>query len=119
LIFDPLGDVVSSKLKPTLSQDSSRKARTDLRPAPLGSCPLCGSVVVDQGKSYGCSEWRSGCRFAIWKRISGKFIGTRSARALLRDGRTSVLKGFESKAGKRFEARLKLNRGVVTFDFGN
>jgi DNA topoisomerase-3 len=75
-------------------------------------------VVVDQSRSYGCSGWRNGCRFAIWKRIAGKFIVVRSARALLRNGRTSVLKGFESKAGRPFEARLKLEGGVVTFDFG-
>jgi DNA topoisomerase-3 len=74
--------------------------------------------VVEQPKSYGCSGWRNGCKFAIWKRIAGKTIGVRTARALLDQGRTSVLKGFESKAGKRFEARLRLQKGEVSFDFG-
>ena len=29
-----------------------------------------------------------------------------------------MLKGFESKSGKPFEARLKLEAGEVRFDFG-
>ena len=36
----------------------------------------------------------------------------------LEQGRTAVLKGFESKSGKKFEARLKLEGGDVRFDFG-
>jgi DNA topoisomerase-3 len=76
---------------------------------PLGACPLCGSDVVEQAKSFGCSKWREGCRFAIWKTIAGKAIGARTAEALIR--------GFKSKAGNRFEARLKLEGGEVRFDF--
>ena len=36
---------------------------------------------------------------------------------MLREGRSPVLKGFTSRAGKRFEARLKLDGGEVRFDF--
>jgi DNA topoisomerase-3 len=85
--------------------------------AALGSCPLCGSAVVEQEKSFGCSGWRQGCKFAIWKTIAGKSIGVRTAQALLRQGRTPLLRGFRSKAGNRFEARLKLDGGEVRFDF--
>jgi DNA topoisomerase-3 len=83
----------------------------------IGPCPLCKSEVVEQEKSYGCSGWRQGCKFAIWKTIAGKRISVSAAQALLRHGRTPVLKGFESKAGKSFEARLKLDAGEVRFDF--
>jgi DNA topoisomerase IA len=37
--------------------------------------------------------------------------------ALLRRGRSQVLKGFKSKSGRAFDARLKLDQGVVRFDF--
>jgi DNA topoisomerase-3 len=83
----------------------------------LGPCPLCGSDVVEQDRSYGCSGWRGGCKFTIWKTVAGKKLSARTARALLRKGRTPLLKGFTSKAGKRFDARLKLENGVVRFDF--
>jgi DNA topoisomerase-3 len=85
----------------------------------VGSCPLCGSDVVEREKLFGCSGRDRGCRFAIWKTIAGKAIGVRAVQALLRQGRTPLLRGFRSKAGNRFEARLKLDAGEVRFDFGN
>ena len=83
----------------------------------LGTCPLCGSEVVDQAKSYGCSGWQRGCKFVIWKTIADKRITARTAQSLLKQGRSPVLKGFKSKSGKPFEARLRLERGEVRFDF--
>jgi DNA topoisomerase-3 len=83
----------------------------------LGECPLCGSDVVQQEKSYGCSGWKQGCRFTIWKTIAGKAITVGTAQALLRRGRSPILRGFTSKAGRPFEARLKLEGGEVRFDF--
>ena len=80
-------------------------------------CPLCGSEVVDQAKSYACSGWRRGCKFAIWKTIAGKRITARTVQALLKQGRSPALKGFRSKSRKSFEARLKLEGGEVRFDF--
>jgi DNA topoisomerase III len=84
---------------------------------PLGTCPLCGSDVVEQEKSFGCSGWRQGCRFAIWKTIAGKSIGARTAQGLLRRGRTPLLRGFRSRGGNRFDARLRLDGGEVRFEF--
>ena len=83
----------------------------------LGPCPLCGSAVVEQERSYGCSGWRSGCKFAIWKTIAGKKLSVRTAQALLRKGKSPLLKGFTSKAGNPFNARLRLEDGAVRFDF--
>jgi DNA topoisomerase IA len=37
--------------------------------------------------------------------------------AFLRRGRSQVLKGFKSKSGQAFDARLKLDQGQVRFDF--
>ena len=88
-------------------------------PVTLGPCPLCGSEVLDQAKSYGCNGWQRGCKFAIWKTIAGKRITARTAQALLKQGRSPVLKGFKSKSGKPFEARLRLEGGEVRFDFGS
>jgi DNA topoisomerase-3 len=88
-------------------------------PVTLGPCPLCGSEVVDQAKNYCCSGWQRGCKFAIWKTIAGKGITPRTAQTLLKQGRSQVLKGFASKSGKPFEARLRLEGGEVRFDFGS
>jgi DNA topoisomerase-3 len=116
----------SSKLKRKPSDGtrtrkrSARRARTDAASTPsagLGNCPLCGAEVREQVKSYSCSGWKAGCKFAIWKTIAGKKISSSMARALLTKGQTSRLKGFKSKAGKAFDARLKLVDGKVEFDF--
>ena len=96
----------------------TRQNSKGARPA-LGACPLCGSEVVEQPRSYGCSRWRDGCKFAIWKEIAGKAISPSTARALLRRGRSPLLKGFRSRSGRTFEARLKLEEGAVRFDFSS
>jgi DNA topoisomerase-3 len=76
---------------------------------PLGVCPKCRAPVVETKKSYGCSAWKSGCKFAIWKTISGKKISVPQARQLLTKGRTGQLKGFKSRGGKPYSAALVLD----------
>ena len=85
----------------------------------LGPCPLCGSEVVEQERSFRCSGGERGCGFAIWKMIAGKRIGVRTAQALVREGKSAVLKGFKSKSGKSFDARLRVQDGAVRFEFGS
>ncbi len=111
--------------KPRRSRSSRKKEPGKSSPQPeagfgsvaLGACPLCGSDVVEQEKSFGCSGWKQGCKFAIWKTIAGKAIGVRTVQALLKKGRSPLLSGFQSKAGNRFEAHLKLEDGQVRFEF--
>jgi DNA topoisomerase-3 len=87
---------------------------------PLGTCPRCGSPVVETKKAYSCSAWKtSGCDFAIWKQVSGKRLSETQARQLLTKGRTGQLKGFTSRAGKPYAAALKLDGDhKVRLDFG-
>ncbi len=85
----------------------------------LGTCPKCGSSVVESAKAYGCSSWKTGCKFAIWKTISGKRVSARQAKQLLEKGRTGQLKGFKSKAGKPYSAALALDADhKVKLEFG-
>jgi DNA topoisomerase-3 len=83
----------------------------------LGACPTCGGDVVVGSKAYGCSNWRNGCKFVIWKTMAQKEIPLASAQQLLASGTTETLSGFKSKAGKDFEAKLKVINGEVKFDF--
>ena len=87
--------------------------------APLGACPKCGAPVVETKKSYGCSAWKAGCKFAIWKIISGKRISASQARQLLTKGRTGQLKGFKTKAGKPYsDALMHDGEHRVRLEFG-
>lgn len=83
----------------------------------IGACPVCGKPVLESQKGYGCSGWKDGCKFVIWKVIAGMKISENQAKKLLREGKTAVLKGFKSKAGKVFDTALKIEKGQVVFDF--
>ena len=84
----------------------------------LGPCPVCGGDVVVGQKAYGCSNWRNGCKFVVWKTIAQKEITPAIVQQLLSAQITDRLPGFTSKAGKPFDARLKVIGNSVKFDFG-
>ncbi len=83
----------------------------------LGNCPLCGKTVVDGKKGYGCSGWREGCKFVIWKTIAGKRITEANVKQLLKSGKSNLIKGFKSRKETEFDAYLKLEDGKVVFAF--
>lgn len=33
----------------------------------LGNCPRCQQPVIEGKKGYGCSAWKNGCGFVLWK----------------------------------------------------
>ncbi len=89
-------------------------------PAPgnaIGTCPSCGGHIVEGPKSYGCSRWREGCRFVIWKTMAKKEITPEIAKTLLENGETDTIENFTSKAGKPFSAKLKIVANEVKFAF--
>ena len=106
-----------------LTRDVVEAARTQTRetmaaPHALGLCPVChqGEIVLGR-KAWGCSRWKEGCAFTIWRTVAGKKLTETQVKTLLSGQPTAVLKGFKSKAGKAFDARLKLDNGKVVFVF--
>ena len=87
---------------------------------PLGTCPKCGAPVKETKKAYGCSAWKGGCDFVIWKTVAGKRVSESQAKQLLNTGKTGKLKGFKSRAGKPFAAALALDDDQkVKLEFGD
>lgn len=81
-------------------------------------CPLCKKGnIFEHSKGYGCSEYKNGCKFGIWKNIAGKMISMSQVEKLVRGETTSVLKGFTNKEGKTFDAALRYNNSKVEFVF--
>ncbi|HBV89273.1 MAG TPA: type IA DNA topoisomerase [Desulfosporosinus sp.] len=73
----------------------------------LGNCPRCGGEVIEGQKGFGCSNWREGCRFVLWKTpICGKVLTPNQIKSLLKKGKTPLIKGFKSKSGQSFSAYL-------------
>jgi DNA topoisomerase-3 len=118
-------DIDGKKLFATLSLDKKGNlgyAEADVEKKEagqesLGVCPTCGGDIVVGAKAYGCSNWRNGCKFVIWKTMAQREISLEAAQQLLSTGTTEPLTGFKSKAGKEFEAKLKVVNGEVKFDF--
>ena len=79
----------------------------------VGNCPSCGGNVMDKYKAFSCDS----CEFSIWKKIAGRTTSKALAQVLLNKGRSQKLKGFKSKAGKKFSAVLVLKSGKVEFEF--
>jgi len=74
----------------------------------LGQCPECSSPVVETTKSFGCSNWKNGCKFAIWKDDRyitgfGKQVSPEMVKLLLKNGRVGF-RGLKSKKGTNFAA---------------
>ncbi|QHA91987.1 DNA topoisomerase III [Bacillus sp. N1-1] len=85
----------------------------------VGTCPLCGSDVLDKGKLFGCSSYsKTNCSFTISKRILGKPISQTNAKKILTDGKSNVIKGLKSKKGT-FDAALvwSAEEKKLTFEF--
>jgi len=74
----------------------------------VGVCPDCGSPVIESEKAYGCSNWRNGCKFTIWKddryiQSFGKKVSEQMVKILLEGGRVGF-HGCVSKSGNKFSA---------------
>jgi DNA topoisomerase III len=105
-----IGSFTTSLVEGVRTMEGERLASPSRSREPLGTCPKCGSPVVETKKAYGCSAWKTkGCDFVIWKQVSGKRLSEGLAKQLLQRGRTGQLKGFRSKAGKPYAAALKLD----------
>ncbi len=103
---------------PTSSGFSAPTGSAGVSDATFGSCPACSQGVIQvTAKGWGCSRWRDGCRFMIWKVVAGKTLTASQVKTLLAGKPTRELQGFRSKAGKTFAARLLLAGDRVTFVF--
>lgn len=83
-------------------------------------CPRCKAGLLTQRPSmnfFGCARFREGCTFTVNTTVAGKKLSEANIRELVRKGRTKVIKGFKSKAGKTFDAMLVLRDGKTEFEF--
>ena len=86
---------------------------------PTYHCPKCGNESVGiYTKVAKCRH--ETCGFHVFREVCGIHLSEDNIRDLISSGRTPILKGLTSKAGKKFNARLVLGEDHVTsFEFEN
>ncbi|WP_077622257.1 type IA DNA topoisomerase [Sediminibacillus massiliensis] len=101
---------IKSAEEATINQVTS----TTSNPEILGKCPQCGHKIIEGKKGFGCSNWKMGCKYVIWK--NDKFLASMRKKAnktmvksLLKNGKAYV-KGLTSKKGKKFNAYLRYKK---------
>lgn len=74
-------------------------------------CPLCGQgEIVENTKAFGCSQWREGCSFTIWKNAV-----TRAGGPELTDQLLLALLAAEDKRLRGSSGMLCFQEGKVSF----
>lgn len=90
------------------------------------NCPMCNGRLIKTSFGYGCENYKqdkTGCNFNVGE-IAGKTLSVDQLTQLLKEGHTDTIRGFKSKANKKFDACLKLEKDEegkvnITFDFEN
>ncbi|OKP96536.1 type IA DNA topoisomerase [Paenibacillus sp. P46E] len=80
--------------KPPRSKQTTSESPTDTGPKVIGACPRpgCGGLIFMGRKGYGCSHYKEGCKFVIWKETFGRTLTDAQVKALIEKGRTGKLK---------------------------
>ena len=86
---------------------------------PVYRCPKCGQQSVGiYAKVAKCRH--ETCGFHVFREVCGILLSEDNIRDLIGSGRTPILKGLTSKAGKKFNAQLVLGEDYATsFEFEN
>ncbi len=109
-----LNDAVNSDNKKAEASPKSKTAKLSTLTAAsesFGKCPLCGSDIIEGQRGYGCSNWRSGCKFVIWKedefmKSLGKKITKTMVKKVLKDGVVEI-KGLTGKDGSKYNGNFR------------
>ncbi|SEB55358.1 type IA DNA topoisomerase [Paenibacillus sp. GP183] len=100
-------DVKSGAARAGAAVDEVGAAREG--PAIVAACPRpgCGGSIFMGRKGYGCSHYKEGCSFVIWKESFGRTLTDAQITALIDKGKTAKLKLIKPD-GSPVEGRLIL-----------
>ena len=112
---------VIAKIKDASGHVNSETMRGNFHDLPT-KCPRCGSTAgfKESFKAYDCNNPE--CKLVVWKTVSSRELEPTEVTTLLETGSVGPIKGFKSKMGRPFEAKLALSEGTewkTTFDFGD
>lgn len=81
------------------------------------NCPKCGGKMASKPALVVCVD----CEFKVWREVCKKALTDAELIKLLTTGKIDLVKGFKSKAGKKFDAGVKLDLadGRVQLEFND
>lgn len=84
----------------------------------VGKCPICGNPVIETEKAFGCTNWKNGCKYTIWK--DDKFIASFNkpvnramVELLLKNGKVGF-RNLKSRKGNVFSAYFRYEKDEKT-----
>ncbi len=85
---------------------------------PLGLCPICKKgYIIENQNGWGCNYFKNvddKCVFQIYQQYFGLAFNDDIILSLIEDGETEFFEDLQSKEGKRFSAKFKIeNKRVV------
>lgn len=88
----------------------------------FGKCPLCGHDIIEGKKGFGCSNWKNGCKFVIWKedeftKAINKKITKTIVKKLLKSGKAEI-KGITAKDGTKYDGCISYIKNPEDNNFG-
>lgn len=103
------GDFYSCSNYPTC-----RISKGALNGKPAPNCPCCDGALQVNKKAVSCQK---DCGFILWRNVAGKDLSDVNLVDLIVKGKTKVIKGFKSKQGKDFNARILFDKATMKTSF--
>jgi DNA topoisomerase-3 len=99
----------NKEVLPPAKAKKSPSSRNNENNGIVASCPRegCGGQIFMGRKGYGCSQYKTGCTFVIWKTSFGKTLTDAMIKTLIQKGKTNKLK-FKDNNDKPYDARIVL-----------
>ena len=84
----------------------------------VGKCPVCGNDIIEGERGFGCTNWKNGCKYTIWKNdkfieAMGKKVTKEMVALLLKNGKVGF-RNLKSKKGTFFSAYLRYEKDEKT-----
>ncbi|MBL4754474.1 MAG: topoisomerase C-terminal repeat-containing protein [Flavobacteriales bacterium] len=82
------------------------------------TCPKCKEGdIIKTDKVWYCSRGKDACGFGMWRTVGKKKLSDKQLELLAAKGSTRIIKGFTSKSGKKFDAKLVFVDDRVKYSF--
>lgn len=101
--------LASSRATGESAGGQAQKSADSTARKPLGTCPRpgCGGSIIEGRKGYGCTHFKQGCSFVIWKEYASKSVSETMLGSLLSKGQTQKLT-FKTRSGESVKGRIIL-----------